>query len=437
MKHLSPITPKISRDVTFKPTQRYGSHQKMRLRIKNDSIEELKSFVPDWLSTNRDFISCYKKMKHQVDINLAEVCQKLYNNRNNDEKKALINWVKDKPFFSNMSKDIVKKVCNKLSCSSYKPGEVSKKYVVIHEKEEPNCMYIIYEGIAGIYRYNQRINQGDEGDPLGENALENDVRRTATVIAESSMILFKLKRSDYEDIMLTVKKNEKKTQIIFLRSIPVFNSWNDVKIMMLSHAIIVSNFSKGEIVYEPNDFSHSFYIIKQGTMELQTEIKILEENKWPISPREWNVRKVTKKIYHPVKTLGPKDYFGHVELLDKTFRQTRALATSQCMLFIINRSSFEELFNPRDQEMLKNDSEIPSKEEIEIMIKKSKSDILEKEKIIMNAMIENKRGYIGQNKKFDKWMKFVKERIVTQKNNMKKTIVKHTLENIKLTREDI
>lgn len=56
--------------------------------------------------------------------------------------------------------------------------------------------------------------------------------------------------------------------------------------MMLSHLLIVSTYSQGEIIYNPEDFSHSFYIVKEGIVEIQTEIKIIEENKWPISPRE-------------------------------------------------------------------------------------------------------------------------------------------------------
>ena len=31
-------------------------------------------------------------------------------------------------------------------------------------------------------------------------------------------------------------------------------------------------------------------------------------------------------------------------------------------------------------------------------------------------------------------MKFVKERIVSERNNMKKAVVKHTLENVKLSK---
>lgn len=296
-------------------------------------------------------------------------------------------------------------------------------------------MFMIYEGDVAIYMYDQKINYRNSGDPLGETALDNDSLRTANAIAETNVTAFKLKRSDYEDIILTIKKNEKKKYLQFLKSMKIFKTWNDVKIMMLSHVINVCTYQKGESIYQPHDFSHSFYIIKEGTVEIQTEIKILEENKWPTSPREWNVRKVTKKIYHPIRFLSSKGFFGHIEILDKTCRQTRAIATADSIVFVVNRAEFEDIFNQRDRELLKCDSELPSKEDIELMIKKSHSDILEKEKILLSAVIENKGGRYGNNKKLEKWLSFVKDRIVSEKNNMRKTIVKHTLENIKFIKE--
>ena len=106
-------------------TLRYNSHQKLRSHKRIDSIDDLKTFVPDWLTGNKDFVTSYKKMKHQVDIDLCYVCQRSHNSRTKDEKKALYSWIKTKQYFSSMHKEILKKVCDKLSFAHFSPGEAS------------------------------------------------------------------------------------------------------------------------------------------------------------------------------------------------------------------------------------------------------------------------------------------------------------------------
>jgi hypothetical protein len=128
MKHLSPMSPKLIRDSRTRATVLpLTPSQKLRIRPKNDSIEDLRSFVPDWLTSNKDFVLSYKKMKHQVDINLADVCKRSHINRTKDEKKALLQWLGTRIFFEDMSKNVLKKVCDKLSSVFIKTGENSKQ----------------------------------------------------------------------------------------------------------------------------------------------------------------------------------------------------------------------------------------------------------------------------------------------------------------------
>jgi hypothetical protein len=41
----------------------------------------------------------------------------------------------------------------------------------------------------------------------------------------------------------------------------------------------------------------------------------LQENTYPVSPREWEVRTVKKEILYRVRTLVPGDIFGHEEFI--------------------------------------------------------------------------------------------------------------------------
>ena len=295
-------------------------------------------------------------------------------------------------------------------------------------------MFVIYQGSVGVYMKGQKTSQRTAGETVGESALDSDGPRTESAVAENEVFLLRLKRTDYEGIILMIKKNEKQKHMEFLKSMEIFQYWNEVKIMMFSHLLTVSSYCRGKVIYEPEEISHSFYMIREGSVQIQTEVKILEENKWTVSPREWNVRKITKKIYHPVQSLREKDCFGHIEILDKTCRKTRAVAVKSCVCFVINRHEFEKYFSQKDRELLKNNFKMPFKEEIERTIRKAHSSVLEKEKILMDIVLKGKHGHLGEKKKTEKWKKFVHERIITQREKMKQTIFKHTMENIKYSK---
>ena len=132
MTYLSPIFPASAKNLRVQKALRYNSHRKLRSRIRmhsgsnSDSIDDLKTFVPEWLTTNKDFVISYKKMKHQVDIDLVSVCRHSHASRTKDEKKALLSWIKGKQYFLSMDKVIVKKACDKLSSANFATGETSK-----------------------------------------------------------------------------------------------------------------------------------------------------------------------------------------------------------------------------------------------------------------------------------------------------------------------
>ena len=92
-------------------------------------------------------------------------------------------------------------------------------------------MYVIYKGVLGIYlKNNIKVAERVEGMVIGETALDNDSPRTANVIAETNVVLLKLKKTDYESIILNLKNLEKHENTRFLMTIPFFQRWSFVKV---------------------------------------------------------------------------------------------------------------------------------------------------------------------------------------------------------------
>jgi len=176
-----------------------------------------KKIIPEWLLSRSDFYATYMKMKQQVGLDLGEVCSSAPSDRTEDEKEALIKWVSNTRFFSSIPKVIVQETCDKFSVLEFSPGTQ-----IIKKDDIADCMYLIYFGMVGIYVDGIRIGQRSQGESLGETALDNIKLRSADAFSETNVVLFKLKKIDYEHIILNLKKLEKHEYTKFIMTIPFF-----------------------------------------------------------------------------------------------------------------------------------------------------------------------------------------------------------------------
>lgn len=357
-------------------------------RSKNESINSFKQILPNWLINRTDFYSTYIKMKQHVGLDLENICSQLPGQRTEDEKEALFKWVSSTKFFSNIPKVIVQETCEKFTILTFNANQQSNFYTVIKKDDVADCMYLIYMGSVGIYVDGIRVGQRSQGESLGETALDNVKLRSADVFADTNLTLFRLKKTDYETIILNLKKLEKYEYTKFLMTIPYFQRWSFIKVQDLSNLLIQSYYKPGDVIYEKNDQSKTFYIIKEGLVQLQTYTNLEQQNKWPIGFRQWKLRKVTNKFIYPVKDLQKGEFFGENEIMHNIQRETRAIAIENTVCLVLNKSEFFEMFNSRELEYLKQKYEIkmPTKQEMEDKIKNEVYSNGEKEQILLDAM---------------------------------------------------
>lgn len=72
----------------------------------------------------------------------------------------------------------------------------------IFEKGEiGNCMFVIYSGSVDIYDRKERLAQFERGDVFGELALLDTEPRSASAIAASEVVLFRIDHEDFYDLM--------------------------------------------------------------------------------------------------------------------------------------------------------------------------------------------------------------------------------------------
>lgn len=97
-------------------------------------------------------------------------------------------------------------ICSFLNCLLYKRLDSGVRFITYGRKED--SLYIIQKGLCSIQVKKQdntiqTVSQRREGDIIGEIALLTGEARTATVISESKMILWELKRDKFDEVCNT------------------------------------------------------------------------------------------------------------------------------------------------------------------------------------------------------------------------------------------
>jgi hypothetical protein len=68
----------------------------------------------------------------------------------------------------------------------------------------------------------------------------------------------------------------------FLKTISVLKTWSLIKLQNFNKYLTEKGYQPGNIIYKQGDESSVFYIIKKGSVQVETIIDIDEYNRYPI-----------------------------------------------------------------------------------------------------------------------------------------------------------
>ncbi|HSM72795.1 MAG TPA: cyclic nucleotide-binding domain-containing protein, partial [Anaerolineales bacterium] len=110
-------------------------------------------------------------------------------------------------------------------------------------------------------------------------------------------------------------------RIAFLRKIHLFYGMDDEELEIIADEMEEAAYAEGDVVFEQNSKSESFYLIYSG-----------------------NVRIVRKQEGEEIQlaVLEKNDYFGEMGLIARRTRSGTVVATSDTRLLILSRESFEK-----------------------------------------------------------------------------------------------
>ena len=112
-------------------------------------------------------------------------------------------------------------------------------------------------------------------------------------------------------------------RIAFLKKIHLFYGLRDEDFALLADQLQEASYTSGQVVYNQNQKTDSFYLIYKGGVKISSLKKGKEIN---------------------ISNLVANDYFGYVDILERHARTGTAISTTDTLLLTLSRENFEKLF---------------------------------------------------------------------------------------------
>ena len=368
---------------TVTGTKRTG--QRLNQSASHSSLQPDNStdLFPTWLRARSDFQELYKKYDIFDAIDVFKICLKPPAQRNEIEHRAIISWAKTCPFFSEMTEEQLEIVASKLKAKQFTKG-----VTLIRKGEVGDCMYVIVEGVVGVYLAgNKPIDEIIAKNVVGEAAMRTNSLRSATIIAHTLLKVLKLMKEDYERVMFKDKLQE---VFQFIRSLTLFSDWPLSRLQRLSSLIMVKQYEAGQVIYQIGEKPMDLYIVKQGKVGLWMEVSTKKENRWPESIWSWEVA-VTEKVFQKkVRECREKDVFGEGEIMEEAMRVTRAVSETTSVLYLLRIEELLDSFTEKDKKKLRNyNKSPPSQEKLLETVLQDRKKIAKYSNAMLNALNTN------------------------------------------------
>ena len=341
------------------------------------SLHQSQSDFPKWLLERSDFQSCIQTYNKKFDI--VKICSKLFKNREVWENKDVKAYIKSCVFFKDLTDFTCSELCEKLSTVKFSAGDV-----LIRQGEIGENMFVVVTGVVSVYVGQTLIDRLSEKNVVGEKALENNMPRNATVIADTDVQGLLLKKDDYRHIVLRNKHKQVFHIVEYLKTLEFFKDLLNAKLEILGFNMIAAHYKDGHQIYDEDQPANSIYFIKSGSIKLSMFVSITSRTK---IPNRKNEIRVERKLYDKtLTTLSASNFFGEEETLVHSKRKTKAVCQGDCEIFILKKETLLEVLNKKDlQDLLQVHESLPNQQKAKQQIRKSLYEKSLKSKAIYNA----------------------------------------------------
>mmetsp|Transcript_24171 Transcript_24171/g.31565 ORF Transcript_24171/g.31565 Transcript_24171/m.31565 type:complete len:830 (+) Transcript_24171:20-2509(+) len=334
--------------------------------LKNGDNVELKfqkdEVFPMWLTDRSDFQKVFPRfaLVEKPDENAvlkAAFATKVWS-RSYEQQRIIAEWIGEHP---NLKQHGTKRAWKLAKVLEY--TTLPAKARLFSQGDWGDSFYVVLSGEVAIIVDGQQVCAFGAGKTFGEQALENQCPRAATVEAITPCEFLRLTASGYTKIMVNERQQKLHDTADFLRNVwrsGKYKNTHKSKIVNMATIIHRRKCAKNEVIFDQGDEPSVFYIILSGSAELRKVVKLRATNSWPIgkanSDKAEQVTSIEKFVH--LKNLWVGDDFGEDTLFDFTERQYRAIAKEDnTNLYIINRRDIKHFLTRGEQQAIFDESE--------------------------------------------------------------------------------
>jgi len=205
---------------------------------------------------------------------------------------------------------------------------------IVKEGSIGNSFYFVKEGELEVTKkgrsgQDEKVSVINSGQGFGEMALLTCSVRSSSVRAVSSVALFKLPKSDFEDIVL----QESTFKSALLDKVEGYNQYNKIKALQpfellpsekmaaLMEKLTEKQYSPGENIIVQGEKGDSYYIIKSG------QVAVLKKKKG-------------EDVQTQVATLDSGEAFGEEALIRDDPRNATCQASEDTTVYMLDKKDF-------------------------------------------------------------------------------------------------
>ena len=320
---------------------------------------------PAWLVARPDFVASL----HKGQPPLSELVKVPPAQRSKEEAAGIRQWLASLKAFEFVPKPVLEEMGEALVLQTFAKGEALLTQ---------DCVHLIVTGSVGIYTDGRRISL------MGPKR----VACQGHCKAEVSTVTAALPRALYLRAADCAKQRSRDDTTAFLGSIRFFRHWTHAKVQRLVDSLQLQSFKQDQVIYEVGADSDQFYILKTGTVRIQTYAEVAQQNQWPEAHKQWAVRQIYRRYLVNLASVPHGRCFGETDLIEERPRQTRAVAATDCTVLTLAKQDFFQLFTEKDTEQLQDISllRIPSLHAMQSKILGEISERHAQEAVLLDAM---------------------------------------------------
>lgn len=235
-------------------------------------------------------------------------------------------------YFSGISEGALEEFSRKLQIIELPVGSQ-----IVKQGTPPDAFYFVRQGEVEVTKETKagqtaKIAVMSSGEGFGEVALLTCSHRCCTVTAKSAVTLYKLQKTDFEDIIMKdsaftsilLKKIKDYSQFNKMKTLQPFALLEPEKMLALTDKFIEETYGYGENIIVQGEKGNYYYVIRSGSVAVLKKEEDGEE-------------------YTQVAVLGEGEAFGEEALIRDDPRNATCQAIDETTVLALNKKDFDRI----------------------------------------------------------------------------------------------